>query len=668
MATLERLPDHLPYGSNSAMSTHDSDEATRPLTDVDILTSIPPPLLRLLVLLAPLLNTAASIVRLASWTAGPHSAPASILLLCSWWAICTLAYPLLRYAPQVVPLSLIAYHFLRLHLGPVRSKSRHSSSSKPNKRSLSAVVGDDSVSLTSTSTISGRHDVSVHNAHTLSLTLSHIEELADFTSTLAHLVLRPFQSLLDWSDPSATLATLSFLLVTYPLYLLCFLPWDALGLPTVRLVFPTASLIALGRSAVQASLHLIVRGHALARHFLAQGEVGRQFLTHVDALLATGTQHWQTLLSSPFVVHTTSVASTVYARIVALGLHLSVLPSRSALGGILLPLVPPYPFFSLTTSSALFWIGTLVLTYSSPFAALLRHALWRSSLVRYVSRKSLSALTLGHWDYVDEEGKQRMRHYSLLGVWNAASEPRVDRSVSRSVAADAKAGAKATGTVTKKGTEALVERHEDVVYQFSIFENQRWWMGLDWTAALLPQERPSWSDEHNHAVSPPTSFSLPSAKTTLTATPTSEYPKAHMRRVVQWHWIDPEWTVAGAGFITAEDATSSSQPSASSAIASNLSETLRGRFGGSDATPRSPGSIVTATANGSNDNDDALDVDPDGWQYGDNAWDKMSKKSGLGRYTRRRKWVRRAALVERVERGYTPNDEEMQALKRQAAA
>ena len=61
------------------------------------------------------------------------------------------------------------------------------------------------------------------------------------------------------------------------------------------------------------------------------------------------------------------------------------------------------------------------------------------------------------------------------------------------------------------------------------------------------------------------------------------------------------------------------------------------------------------------ENADALDVDPDGWRYGDNAWDKMSKKAGLGKYTRRRRWVRRAALVEVVERGYEPKQHELEA-------
>lgn len=46
---------------------------------------------------------------------------------------------------------------------------------------------------------------------------------------------------------------------------------------------------------------------------------------------------------------------------------------------------------------------------------------------------------------------------------------------------------------------AIAEEDEDdektenpIYFRFEVHENQRWWMGLDWTSALLPQERPSW--------------------------------------------------------------------------------------------------------------------------------------------------------------------------------
>lgn len=32
----------------------------------------------------------------------------------------------------------------------------------------------------------------------------------------------------------------------------------------------------------------------------------------------------------------------------------------------------------------------------------------------------------------------------------------------------------------------------DISFTFTIFQNERWWIGLDWTQALLPSERPAW--------------------------------------------------------------------------------------------------------------------------------------------------------------------------------
>lgn len=43
-------------------------------------------------------------------------------------------------------------------------------------------------------------------------------------------------------------------------------------------------------------------------------------------------------------------------------------------------------------------------------------------------------------------------------------------------------------------------------------------------------------------------------------------------------------------------------------------------------------------------------VDEEGWQYGDNHFERMGPKGGLGKYTRRRAWWRSAGLVERCER------------------
>lgn len=40
-------------------------------------------------------------------------------------------------------------------------------------------------------------------------------------------------------------------------------------------------------------------------------------------------------------------------------------------------------------------------------------------------------------------------------------------------------------------------------------------------------------------------------------------------------------------------------------------------------------------------------VDRNGWEYGNNAWKQMSGIPGSHTYTRRRRWCRRARVVER---------------------
>lgn len=46
--------------------------------------------------------------------------------------------------------------------------------------------------------------------------------------------------------------------------------------------------------------------------------------------------------------------------------------------------------------------------------------------------------------------------------------------------------------------------------------------------------------------------------------------------------------------------------------------------------------------------DDATDAE--GWVYGDNKWENMGAKGGLGRFTRRRRWHRRAVCTEVVQK------------------
>lgn len=201
-------------------------------------------------------------------------------------------------------------------------------------------------------------------------------------------------------------------------------------------------------------------------------------------------------------------------------------------------------FISVRVLVGLF--GTIILTYRAPFAHLLRAALWRSAFVRWTVYRCWSELT-------------GMPMPSPIPV------PPVNAAVTTQ---------SANTTVTAQ-----------LRFVFMVYENQRWWMGLDWTAALLPGERPSWCSASQAPLTPPTAFTLPAPTTALL--PIDSAPDKREQRTATWAWAEPEWRV-----IVRRDGESSVDVK---------------------------------------DTDDTDETDADGWVYGDNKWESHSGKGGLGK-------------------------------------
>ena len=65
-------------------------------------------------------------------------------------------------------------------------------------------------------------------------------------------------------------------------------------------------------------------------------------------------------------------------------------------------------------------------------------------------------------------------------------------------------------------------------------------MGLDFSPALLPGERPSWCTSNQQPVSPPAAFSLPSPTIVYLPAPDG---KRRIKRTAVWFWEEPEWKV-----------------------------------------------------------------------------------------------------------------------------
>ncbi|KAK5169558.1 uncharacterized protein LTR77_005534 [Saxophila tyrrhenica] len=125
-----------------------------------------------------------------------------------------------------------------------------------------------------------------------------------------------------------------------------------------------------------------------------------------------------------------------------------------------------------------------------------------------------------------------------------------------------------------------------ITFTFSVYENERRWWGLGWTKSLLAYERQGYTDDQLNECPEPEKYSLPETDNETT----------------KWRWLpDSGWKVEGA--LTDKEKSAK-------------------RVGGGGGGDRS------------------------GWTYYDNKWADAQKEDGWGRYTRRRKWIRDAELVE----------------------
>ncbi|KAK0537334.1 hypothetical protein OC835_001777 [Tilletia horrida] len=603
--------------SSSKTAAAASAASSGPLSTADLVHRLPPALLRVLVSFAPLIELTHAFLLLATWsTPYPHH---SFLLVVGYALAVIVAYPLLRFAPQALVLAYVTYAWL----GNLRP---------------SAGAAGGSAGVGSVSRVSGTRET---NAAKLNKLVLQLDDIADFVSSARRSLVTPALALLSWSEnPTRTKRLVIFLLTTYPLYLACYFPWASLGLPTLQLdvLLPWSSLSRAHSHAYTRALHGIRFG---AARLFDKTPAGVQ-----SQLLALSSNPH---LTKAKVMYDAHVGPRVVRSLGVLGRASHSLAVRYVPSRLSFQVLPPFPLASLSVRSTVLTLGLLALTWCAPWAALIRSVLWRSALVRRIVLGLVRLLS-------GEKGP--------LSAFGRGHESTLDPLTGESIFSSSLIPDLVGGAGAKKAKDGVV-KHEDVVYEFSVYENQRWWMGLDWTSALLPQERPSWSDEHHNAVSPPSSFSLPPPKVTTTPQDTpnkaevgSATPSKFTKRTVTWKWLDPEWTVAGAGYV----GSIGYQPPGAATLPTDAAALSRSPSLGSDSEgfPGSPTSASSAGAGaggpgaligGAHDAASRnLDVDGEGWSYGDNLWEKMSGKSGRGRYTRRRRWVRRAVLEIKVER------------------
>ncbi|KAK9365426.1 integral peroxisomal membrane peroxin-domain-containing protein [Lipomyces kononenkoae] len=220
------------------------------------------------------------------------------------------------------------------------------------------------------------------------------------------------------------------------------------------------------------------------------------------------------------------------------------------------PLYLILSFYILTPRSILLIVGVYVLTYHSLPARVTRSILWRSRFARLMSF---------YLTGLDFSRRKRGPSHAL----EVPIVPTATQSYSTSLAEDV-----VHGIHQRPYNAQNPSKHGDGVrFTYVVYENQRKWLGIGWTANLLAYERTPWTDEFLNECPSPEEFTLPDAEGTG----------------MRWKWVDHQWHV------------------------------------------------------------DESNGDEEGWLYYDNTWKKPSKEDAFGKYTRRRRWIRNAELVEDEE-------------------
>ena len=517
------------------MSPSSAVKPARTLSFVDIVERMPPSMIQLLTVLAPAIHVMHHALLLVTWRGGYAMRVQSWILLVAYVQLCLYGYEVLRYAPQLLVLALLGYTWLHRSCARITGHRRASDERGSPEQLRRALV--------------------------------ELADVSDFAVAMHECFVQPVYDVLTWQVPGyGPVHLVLFLLVTWPVWLLCMLPshmW------LTHIYATRANLVEWLGGAPTAWAHRAwAAGLALWDARIAP---------HVPSACFTAAAWLQT---------------HVMPHLVRAAAWLTSSPTY-----VSLQLWPPFPIASLSVRHVLLFVGVLVLSWCSPWATLLRMALWRSAFVRHSVMWLVHALS----------GSETLA--ASLPTPKAALAPR-----------------------------PRTTQHE-TPFVFEIYENQRWWIGLDWTAALLPQERPSWSDSDNAAVAPPASFALP--RSTSVLLPSSHTTGKSDRRTSEWRWVDTEWRVAGVVGVSSSTYTPAASTTATEAQREEASQREHVEVPDEVRRFARPADMPSAS----------MDVDAEGWQYGDNAWDKFSKQNGMGRYTRRRRWLRKAVLVQTVEYG-----------------
>lgn len=259
----------------------------------------------------------------------------------------------------------------------------------------------------------------------------------------------------------------------------------------------------------------------------------------------------------------------------------------------------------------LLFAGLFLLTYHSVYARATRAVLWRSRSVRRV----VVYVTGG------SSGTANFKKQNALST---------KRLSSSSIIKDSKNATK---------------------FVFVVYENQRRWLGVGWTSNLLSYERSPWTDEYLNPSPRPSSFELPDSSAGLTSSAITSLGLGSLMGNLAWRWSDKVWKLdlTNDGALVLNSRQLKAAASHSSYINDydnnddddNENDNNNGNFnkGKSKKDTLSKRRIMQKAT---------MVAEPgpnDGWIYYDNTWKSPAPQDSFLKYTRRRRWVRTAELI-----------------------
>lgn len=238
--------------------------------------------------------------------------------------------------------------------------------------------------------------------------------------------------------------------------------------------------------------------------------------------------------------------------------------------------------------------GTVILTWKAPWAVSAREGLWGSAWFRW----------------------------SVYYLWSFISgQPLPLPSQSSPIAVKSKS------KTDPKADSTTVTPAEPMRFLFTIYENQRWWMGLDWTAALLPQERPAWSTASEEPISPPSAFVLPPPTTVYLP-----HEKGRSKHTATWTWEEDEWRVLRKLEGSSTSRIERPLPSLKEEVPANRLL----KAAGMTRDVKDPANLGQENKGKEREEEeepkpDEPLTDADGWIYAGNKWEGNSGKAGMGK-------------------------------------